>query len=443
MTAPRSAGLAVGDEVTVDVTAIAHGGHCIARHEGQVLFVRHTIPGERVLARVTESGPGERFVRADAVHVLAGSADRVDPPCPWARPGRCGGCDLQHVALPRQRALKAEVVREQMGRLAHLSVDVDVEPVPGDADGLGWRTRVEFAVDAEGRAGLRRHRSHEVVPIDWCRIASAEVTSLDVPGRRWSGSELVDAVAPSRDEPLAVTVPGQAAPVVREHVTSRWRGPDDEERTLDRDFEVSPRGFWQVHRGAAATFVAAVMAAAAPRPGERAVDLYSGVGLFAAALADAVGTSGQVLAVESDSEASTHARANLTAYGNVVVLPARVDDAFGVARPARRGSPRQRFSRPRKPTRSALVPASADVVVLDPPRTGAGRGVSAEIAALGPRVVVYVACDPAALARDTAYLADAGYRLDGLRAFDAFPMTHHVECVARFVPSLAAGPDGT
>ena len=117
------------------------------------------------------------------------------------------------------------------------------------------------------------------------------------------------------------------------------------------------------------------------------------------------------------------------------MLTARVDDAFGVARPSRRGSAKQRGSRPRKASRSMLMPTSADVVVLDPPRTGAGRGVCAAVAALRPRVVVYVACDPAALARDTAYLADLGYRLDGLRAFDAFPMTHHVECVARFVPA--------
>ena len=150
-----------------------------------------------------------------------------------------------------------------------------------------------------------------------------------------------------------------------------------------------------------------------------------------------------MLAVESDAGATGHARANLGGRPHVAVLTARVDDAFGVARPSRRGTARQRGSRPRKASRSALVPMAADVVVLDPPRTGAGRGVCAEVAALRPRVVAYVACDPAALARDTAYLADAGYRLDALRAFDAFPMTHHVECVARFVPvGTASDEDG-
>ncbi|MFL6177338.1 MAG: class I SAM-dependent RNA methyltransferase [Ornithinibacter sp.] len=435
MTEHPRAGLALGDEVEVDVTAIAHGGHCIARHEGQVLFVRHTVPGERVLARVTETGAGERFVRADAVAVLTPSPDRVVPPCPWAGPGLCGGCDLQHVALPRQRDLKADVVREQMARLAHLEVDVEVETVPGDTDGLDWRTRVEFAVDAEGRAGLRRHRSHDVVAIDHCRIAAPGIDLLRVTEGRWPGVEAVDAVAPSVGEPLAVVLPlpeGTVVPVVHERVAATWSGPDGGWQMVQGELAVSARGFWQVHPGAARTFVEAVMDAARPRPGERALDLYAGVGLFAAALAVAVGPTGQVVAVESDPGATEQARANLADHPGVAVLNARVDDAFGVARPARRGSARQRGSRPRKPSRSALMPTSADVVVLDPPRTGAGRGVCAEVAALRPRVVVYVACDPAALARDTAYLADSGYLLAGLRAFDAFPMTSHVECVARF-----------
>ena len=423
----HASSLAVGDEVEVDVTTIAHGGHCIARHEGQVLFVRHALPGERVLARVTETGAGERFVRADAVAVITASPDRVTPPCPWSGPGRCGGCDLQHVSLPRQRLLKADVVREQFSRLARLDVDVTVEPVPGDDGGLDWRTRVEFAIGADGRAGLRRHRSHEIVAVDHCRIAAPGVDRLRVTGRTWPGTDAVDAVAPSVGDAVAVVVPGGEAPLVRERVVVGAGG--------EREFTLSARGFWQVHPGAAQTFVDAVLEAAAPRAGERALDLYAGVGLFAAALARAVGPSGQVIAIESDAAACAHARDNLADLPQVAVLAARVDDAFGVPRPSRRGSSSQRGSRPRKPSRSTLVPASADVVVLDPPRTGAGKGVCAEIAAMAPRAVVYVACDPAALARDTAYFADLGYRLDTLRAFDAFPMTHHVECVALLTKS--------
>ena len=429
MSEPAGSSLAVGDEVEVDVTAIAHGGHGIARHLGQVLFVRHAIPGERVRARVTESGAGSRFVRADAVEVVAASPDRVEPPCPYAGPGRCGGCDFQHVGVDRQRALKGEVVREQFARLAHLEVDVEVEALPGPPDGLGWRTRVEYAVADDASVGLRAHRSHEVIPVDRCAITVADPVHERVTGASWSGFEGVDVVVPSVGDPVIVPVPEPAGgvPVIHERVEA-----------LGRELEVSARGFWQVHPAAADTFVDAVLTMLDPQPGERALDLYAGVGLFAAAVASRVGPGGQVLAVESEREATAHARANLAAYRNCVVIPGRVDDVFGVPRAAGRGPNRRRVSRPRKSSRSPQLPTSADLVVLDPPRTGAGRGVCEAIASLSPRAIAYVACDPAALARDTAYLAGFGYQLAGLRAFDAFPMTHHVESIAHFVPVGAA-----
>ncbi len=433
----RPPGLAVGDEVEVEVTGFAHGGSAVARHEGQVLFVRHALPGERVRARVGEIGSGGRFVRADAVGVLVASPDRVEPPCPWAGPGRCGGCDLQHVALGRQRSLKAGVVREQMSRLAGLDLDVEVEPVPGDVEGLRWRTRVEFAVDDEGRAGLRRHRSHEVVPVDTCRIAAPGVTGLDVTARTWPGADAVDAVSPSVGEPVAVPVPVPAdeVPEVTERVVAGWSGPERSPRSLERDFAVSARAFWQVHPGAAATFLSAVMEGLGVRQGERAVDLYGGSGLFSAALAQEVGPTGQVVLVEADARATDGARVAFASVGNVVVVPARVDDALGVAA-------RRRGRRRRHPggSRSPLLPERADVVVLDPPRTGAGPEVCRSVAGMRPRAVAYVACDPAALARDTRAFLDTGYRLESLRAFDAFPMTHHVECVAVLVPEK--GVDG-
>jgi tRNA/tmRNA/rRNA uracil-C5-methylase (TrmA/RlmC/RlmD family) len=175
---------------------------------------------------------------------------------------------------------------------------------------------------------------------------------------------------------------------------------------------VSGAGFWQVHPGAAQVLVDAVLDAADPQPGEHALDLYCGVGLFAAGLASRVGSEGTVLGVEGEGRAVADARRNLHDLPWVRLEHAPVASVLtGGDRPAR-----------------------ADVVVLDPPRTGAGREVVEAVAALRPRVVVYVACDPAALARDVATAAEAGYRLAGLRAFDLFPMTHHVECVATLVP---------
>ena len=435
-------GLAVGDEVTVEVGQVAHGGHFVARHDGRVLFVRHALPGETVVARVTEGGDGDSFLRADAVAVAVASPDRVDPVCRYAHPGGCGGCDFQHVALARQRVLKADVVREQFARLARLDLDAlglqpVVEPVPGDVDGLGWRTRVEFAVSPAGRLGLRQHRSHEVVEVDRCPIAAEGVNALVASQDDWLDAaaatdltapvEAVDVVAPGRGAPVAVQVGPRGAtgevPVPLVHEVVHAGG-------AFHDFEVSARGFWQVHPGAASTFADAVLQALQPVAGERALDLYAGVGLFAVALADAVGPTGQVIAVESDPMAVETARQNVGERRNVVVAKARVDDAFGVARRVPRGS--RRRSPSRRPTRLPWLPERADLVVLDPPRTGAGREVCAAVAALQPRAAAYVACDPAALARDTAYLAEHGYRLRGLRAFDAFPMTHHLECIAHF-----------
>ncbi|MGI4894288.1 MAG: class I SAM-dependent RNA methyltransferase [Janthinobacterium lividum] len=446
-----------GTEFEVEVGTIAHGGHCVARHDGRVVFVRHALPGERVLVRVTEGSDGSAFWRADAVRVLQADADRVEAACPVAGPGRCGGCDFQHVTPARQRALKADVVAEQLHRLAGLDVDVVVEAVPepitartsrqvvrqvegGSApgaapEGLRWRTRTQFAVDAEGRTGLRKHRSHDVIPVADCPISTEEVLASGVLDARFGNVEAVE-VATGSDgaPPLVVITPtaGRKANLPRlpdaslairtpdgvHRVSGRtWVGERIRVRGRDFAFRVGGAGFWQVHSGAAPALAEAVLEALQPQPGERAVDLYAGAGLFTAVLADAVGERGSVLAVESDERAVRDARRSLHGQAQVELWAGRVEEALedpDLLDPA--------------------VGGAVDVVVLDPPRAGAGAVAVAGIAALAPRVVAYVACDPAALARDVAFFAGHGYVLDGLRAFDLFPMTHHVECVARLVP---------
>ncbi|KGN33241.1 RNA methyltransferase [Knoellia sinensis KCTC 19936] len=419
--------LRVGDEVVIEAGPIAHGGFVVARHQGRVLFVRHALPGEEVRARITEGGPGDRFLRADAVAVLRPSPDRVEPPCPYAGPGLCGGCDFQHVAVREQRSLKAAVVEEQLRRLAGVDLAVTVEAVPGDVEGLRWRTRTEFAVDDSGRAGMRRHRSHDLIVIDDCLIAREDVVGTGVLQGHWPDEKAVDVVAPSVGPAVVVRVPSDepTAPVVTEKVAAQ---------ALSREFDVSARGFWQVHLGASATFVDAVISGLQPRPGERGLDLYAGVGVFASALAEAVGPEGQVVAVESDATAVTQARLNVERTPWVHYIQGRVDHVFGVESTGRVAGSRRgrRRTGPRRP--HSQLPPSADIVVLDPPRTGAGKAVVEAVVALGARALAYVACDPAAFARDTAYLMERGYALTSLRAFDAFPMTHHIECVAIFRP---------
>lgn len=418
---PAEAPADVPAEVVVDVGSVAHGGFCVARHEGRVIFVRHSLPGERVRARITEGEAGSRFWRADAVEILSASAERVAAPCPYATPGGCGGCDWQHASLPAQRIMKAEVVAEQLRRLANVSWPVEVEAVAGDADGLNWRTRVTYAVTADGKAGLRRHRSHEVVPIDDCLIAHPSVRELDVPGQRWSGAASVRAIASSSGEQAVVVTrgsgsartraprltPGVSVVVDGERVRGRTYVT---ESAAGRSWRVRSDGFWQVHPGAASTLVDAVLAALEPQVGESVLDLYSGVGLFAGTLAAQVGPDGRVVAIESDAHAVADARRNLHDVPWVRLVSGRVDRVT-----------------PGEPV---------DLVVLDPPRTGAGAKVVRRIAALRPRAVAYVACDPAALARDVATFAAAGYSMTRLRAFDLFPMTHHVECVATLRRSM-------
>jgi tRNA/tmRNA/rRNA uracil-C5-methylase (TrmA/RlmC/RlmD family) len=397
----------VGTVFEALIGKVAHGGHCVTRYDGRVVFVRHALPGERVRVQITDGTAGDRFLLGDAVEVLQASQHRVVPRCRFAGPGGCGGCDWQHCELTYQRDLKAAVVVEQFQRLAGLEVDVAVEALPGDKEGIRWRTRTEFAIDGSGAAGLRRHHSHEIIPVDDCLISTERVIATGVLGRRWPGVTSVDVVdASGEPRALAIPLPQRSSTVqyVTELVdTGDWAG----------EFRLSARGFWQVHLGAAATFVAHVLRELAPQPGEHAADLYAGVGLFALALADAVGTTGAVLAVESDARAFGDAKANLRAHPEIELRRGKVDRVL-------------------KPLVRQGI--HADLVVLDPPRTGAGKSVIKEIAALGPRAIAYVACDPAALARDVAYARDAGYGIRSLRAFDAFPMTHHVECIAVLEP---------
>jgi len=402
---------AVGDVLDLTVGEAVQGGWCVARPDGEggsgpVLFVRHALPGERVRAAVTQVT--SRFARADAVEIIRPAPERVSAPCPYARPGGCGGCDWQHASLPAQREIKARIVSQQLRRIAGLERAVTVEPLPGAADGLGWRTRVRFAVGGDGRAGLHRHRSHEIVPVSDCLIAHRLVSEAGVTRATWPGARSVEVEVSPGTGQRAVLVSGRPAAGPR-LLTQRAAG---------RDWRVAAAGFWQVHPGAADVLAGAVLAALRPEPGQTALDLFCGAGLFAGVLADAVGPGGAVIAIERDAAAVRDARANLRS------APwARVH----------RGDAAQVLSR--------IGLSGASVAVLDPPRTGASRALIGPLCARqappggpGLRAIAYVSCDPATLARDIAAFGRHGWRLDGLRAFDAFPMTHHVECLAILVP---------
>ena len=407
--------------VELEAGPVAAGGGCVARaDDGRVVFVRHCLPGEHVRAVVTEET--KSYLRADAVEITRSSPFRVAPQCPYAGPGRCGGCDWQHVAIEEQRRLKSSLVAEQLRRLAGVERVVEVEEVPGAPDGLRWRTRVRFGVDDSGRVGLHRHRSHELEPVDRCLIASGAVEAIGVESRLWPDVDDLEVFASDEtgESVLSITSRGRRLrqlPDLDTGLVVNGRVARHPERlvftVLQRRYEVSSGVFWQVHPGAASALARAVLDGLAAQPGDRVADLFAGAGLFAGLVGDVVGATGCVLAVERDRWACADAARNTADQPHVEVLKAAVTPALVSERLA-----------------------SMDLIVLDPSREGAGRLVMSSLVELqpGPRRVVYVACDPASFARDLRVLLDSGWTLRSLKAFDLFPMTEHVEILAVIDP---------
>jgi len=399
-----------GREVELEATKIAHGGVSVARLDSRVVFLADAIPGEKVVARITDDSKPS-FWRATTVRVLEPSPHRQ--PHVWAEASverdpdeRAGGAEFGHIDLAHQRVLKAEVLAEALQRMAGLDVPVEVESLPGPADGTGWRTRVRLHV-ADGVVGPYAARSHRVIPVESLPLATEAVREIAPLHETIGGADTVDVLAPSSGGARLI-VGTQTPSVIRERVG-------------DREFRVDDSGFWQVHEGAALALTRAVQEAIDPAgfdPRAANLDLYGGVGLLAAAVGDRFGSTVRITTVESDARATDHAAENLADWLGATAVTARVErwvhslaDASAVER----------------------ARLSAATVVLDPPRAGAGKAVIEALAAVRPAQLVYVACDPVAFARDAGTLAALGYRLDRLRALDLFPHTHHVEAVGTLI----------
>ncbi|MCU1505461.1 MAG: hypothetical protein QOG18_505 [Microbacteriaceae bacterium] len=420
-------GVKQGKQVELEVTKIAHGGVAVARYEGRVVFVSDAIPGETVLAEISDDSK-KSFWRAETVRVLTPSEHRQ--PHVWtaasvdrAPADRAGGAEFGHIAPVHQRELKRQVLAESLQRMAKLDTDVVVEAIPGAADGTGWRTRVRLHVSDDGVPGPYSARSHRVIPVTELPLASAELAAVAPLDERFPGATTIDIVAPSSGNAWVLT--GDDAPRAKTGKQAQGKPAERKkprkqtivERVGDREFRLDVLGFWQVHRYAAETLTRAVQEAiddALFDPRAANLDLYGGVGLLAAAVGDRFGNQTRITSVESDSRATDHAAENLAEWVGAAAVTAPVDRYLRQLRSS--ASPVDRFAQA--------------TVVLDPPRSGAGAVVVGELAGLAPAQVVYVACDPVALARDVALFAGHGYELVRLRAFDLFPNTHHVEAVA-------------
>lgn len=446
-------------ELVLDVGPVAHGGHCVARHEGRVIFVRHAIPGEKVRVRLTDAGDAAKFWRADVVEVLEASPDRVehfwhaaDSRRAWAHGHPpVGGAEFGHIVLERQRSLKAAVLTEQLQRLAAVGQfpggEVTVEAVAGnsagadptyDADtGLGWRTRASFSVTAAGKLGMHAHRSDHIIALREMPLASDGINRLRLWNIDLQGIERVEVAAPANgSRPLVLLAPAPGTKPKRlsaiaaqlpEDVSVATFDPltDDvqqlrgrtwvQESAAGHEYRVTGAGFWQIHRDAPEALVGAVTGflhdGGFLSPGSVVADLYAGAGLFTAPLADAVGETGSVLSVEGAPGTSKDARKNLHGAPQVEIAQGRVERIL-----------RQK-------------PRNFDALVLDPPRAGAGKAVVGQLMAASPRAIAYVSCDPASFARDVGYFQQGGWSLAGLLALDLYPHTHHLETVALLVPS--------
>lgn len=413
-------------EIVSNVEALrpAHGGTCFARVDGRPLFVSGAIPGEVVNVRIDSRRSKVSY--GSVVEVVKPSEHRRPHIWPEAEKAGVGGADLGHVDLDYQRQWKSEVIRDQLSRVGGAGTlervlevigegGLKVAPASGETDGLHWRTRVDFEVSPNRRLAMKREASNELVEIESMPLAVQPILDLDLFGdsswsRYFKPGKKVRAVAPNA---------GGGRVVIGNQVfnASRHRVQDVADWEVDargrvEQFTVAASGFWQAHKCAPHDLVELVLRGANVREGQSVMELYSGAGLFTKFLARELGERGAIVSIEGSKEAVTHARENLR--------------GVDVERDLRVGSVNSK----------AILRAWSDlgerpdVIVLDPPRSGAGRDVIRAIGAVKPNRVVLVSCDPAAGARDLGQLFAAGYKLESFDALDLFPQTHHVEMVS-------------
>lgn len=386
--------------LTLTTVAAANGGSCVARHEGRVVFVRYALPGETVRARLV-GGKGS-YWNAEVIEVLEAAPGRIDSVCPIAGVDGAGCCDLAFAEPSVVRRIKGAVVANQLSRLGNYhwveESDATAEPV-GDGAPTGWRTRVRLDTSADGRAGFHRYHSAELVHrLDCAQLPAGMLDG--VADAQWPAEAAVHVVID--DDGKRHTVAAG-----RGRKTTVTEGEyETVQRVAGRTWRVPATAFWQAHKDAPTLYSELVTRWAQLEPGMSAWDLYGGAGVFAAALAEAVGPGGSVLTVDTSRGASRSARSALADLGNVSIVTDSVRRALSGAR------------------------KRADVAVLDPPRTGAGRDVIDLLAAAEVPRIIHIGCEAASFARDVGLYRDRGYDVEQVTVYDSFPLTHHVECVA-------------
>ena len=375
--------------ITLRIEKAAHGGVFVARPEGKVVFVEGALPGELVEAEITEEA--KSFLRARVTKVLEPSEQRREHFWLEAEMG-AGGADFGHIELGEQRRLKAEILSEALSRMAGLHLSPQVKAVD-DSDGLGYRTRVQLHIAPDGTVGVKGSRSNDVIPVSSLPLANAAINELGLHHRKLPGKKKIF-IASSPDS-LQWSVDGEigGSKIVTEVVGGRV-------------FDLKPGVFWQAHNLAPNVLLGGVLQILGePASGSEVLDLYSGAGLFAANIA-ARHPETKVHAVELAEAAVQSGKSSAKGMKN---LSFEKSDVLVYLRARQQ---------------------PITTVILDPPRSGAATKVINQLVRLTAKHIIYVACDPVALARDIGLLKNAGYELEALEAFDIFPHTHHFETLA-------------
>jgi 23S rRNA (uracil1939-C5)-methyltransferase len=402
----------------LQLTAMAHGGPALGRHEGRVIFVPYAIPGETVRVEMVEART--RWARGRLLEILEPSPHRVEPACPYFGPGRCGGCHFQHIDYEAQAEYKQEVVIDQLARLGGLR-DANVQEIIGAAEPWAYRNHAQFSTTPAGQLGFLTADTHHVVPVEECLVLDPLLdelwAALDV---KWPqlhrlslrcGSASGDRMAifelnHYEDFDIEVDFPVSCVILLADGEAVVLMGNAYlEDHVAGRDYRISAGSFFQVNTAGAEALVALVHQTLAPTSSDTLLDLYCGVGLFGLSLADHVG---RVIGVEADPSAAADFKHNARGLDQVELIEGKTQSVL-----------------PR-------IEEQVDLLLLDPPRSGAGQGTIHQIARLKPRRIVYVSCDPASLARDARHLAESGFLLQKVQPVDLFPQTYHVESVALF-----------
>jgi 23S rRNA (uracil1939-C5)-methyltransferase len=408
-----------GDTFEITLDAMAHGGRALGRHEKRTIFIPYAIPGERVLARITEDRG--RIAFAEGVSLIEASADRVFPACPHFGPGRCGRCQWQHIDYGAQLLLKFDVLADQLARIGHFDdalLEAAMRPVIPAPQQWGYNYHMTLTVGEGGQLGFPSADGHGTAVIDECHILHPELLALyhqldlDVSAvqrlrLQWDsdGSAMViinvadEAEMPELETDLPLSMLPDNEPV-------NLIGSSHSRFVIDdRTFRVTAGSEFRANVGQLPALVAAVRDALALSPDSAVLDLYGGVGTFSAFLAD---DAALVTLVESYPPAATDADENLAAFENVDIYEATVEDFLDDLEEA------------------------YDAAVLDPPSGGLSIEVVDALGELAISRLVLVSSDPATLARDSQRLTQHGYRLARVQPIDLAPQTYYIDTVAVF-----------